>query len=152
MPLIIRTLLPGEYHRIAQFPGPLGAVAGTVQIDPDRTRLCIIEDPDVLDADGRPVILGYWTLFQTVHAEPLYLDPSIRRHPKVAFQLLSAIIAELQATSTPSVFAIIEHENLAVMGPMAERLGLRPLPGILYGGQVLHAGDAQPPDDTPQEE
>ena len=144
MPPIVRTLAPEEYDRLAQFPGPLGEIAGTVQLDPEHTRLVVIEDPDTRDAEGHPTILGYWTLFNTVHAEPLYLTPAIRRHPKIAVALLSAVIAELQAAQVPSVFAVIEHDNLAIMGPMAERLGLHPISGILYGGSIPRAAEADP--------
>ncbi len=144
MALRVRTLPPEEYDRLAQFPGPLGVVAGTTQLDPEHTRLIIIEDPETRGPDGHPRILGYWTLFTTVHAEPLYLAEEMRHQPKVALQLLATVATELQDSQVQSIFAIIEPENVQVIGAMAERLGLRPLPGILYGGTVPQAVATSP--------
>ena len=126
VPYTTRVLPPEEFHRLSSFPGPLQALQGTP--DPEHTRVVVVEQ------DGQ--IVGYWVLFNAVHAEPLWLDPSVRHKPKVALGLFAAVVSELQSAGVQSVFAIIGDPERETVGPMAERAGLVPLPGTLYGGAV----------------
>ena len=126
----VRLLPPEEFHRIASFPGPLHALQGVP--DPEHTRVIVAEQGDQ--------IVGYWVLFNAVHAEPLWLDPIVRHKPKIAQDLLAAVLSELQSAGAQSVFAIIGDPELDTIGPMAERVGLVPLPGTLYAGAVPQLG------------
>ncbi len=122
----VRLLPKEEYERIADFPGPLRELQGVP--DPVHTRLVVVED------EGK--VVGYWMLFDTVHAEPLWLDPTIRHQPKVALELLQQISDELHVAGAQTIFAVIGEPERAVMEPLARKVGLVPIAGTLFGGTL----------------
>ncbi|KKM71146.1 hypothetical protein LCGC14_1433570 [marine sediment metagenome] len=125
--LTVRSLPPEEYPRILDAPGPLSELPGLP--DPDHSRIIVLED-----ADGQ--IRGYWLLFNAIHAEPLYLAPEVRQRAKAGRDLLRQVYTELREAGVQTVFAVVSPEDLDTIGPMAEHLGLHPLPGTIYMGQV----------------
>ncbi len=120
-------LLPvAEWPTLAALPGPLFGV--TITLDPDHARVVVVEDAQT--------IVGYWVAFNTVHAEPLWIAEEYRTNPAVGRGLLSAMMATLQECQVRYVFAIIGTQDLATTGALAERIGLTPIPGTLYGGAL----------------
>lgn len=125
-----RTLPPEEFTKLQAVGGPLATVAdGALQaaIGPNPTAFV-----NVVEEDG--VVVGYWVTFATMHAEPLYIAPEARDQAGVARALLEQTITHLQSVGIQSVFAIIGDDVVSTVGPMAESLGLQPLPGRTYGG------------------
>ena len=125
--LTVRTLPDDELHRIAEAGGPM---AGHPQAHSLADKVKI----PVLERDGQ--ILGYWVLSDLTHMEPLWLAPEIRHQPKAAMALLAQVYTELQAAGVRFAFAVIDEADEAVIGSMAAHLGLKPLPGKLYGGFI----------------
>ena len=129
--ITIRTLPGEEVDRIVNANGPMHHFPNPGVLK-DKAKIAVLEK------DG--AIIGYWVMFDTVHIEPLHLDPEVRQHPKAAMALLAQVYTELQDAGVGSVFAIISDEDAEVMAPMAEQLGLTKLPGSLYGGVVPPKG------------
>jgi len=129
--LTVRTLPPEEAHRVTEAQGPM-AHHPTPEALKHNTKIAVLEK------DGE--IVGYWVMFDTVHIEPLWLDPETRNHPKAAMALLAQVYTELQGAGVRQVFAVIGDQDAEVMGPMADRIGLSKLPGQLYGGFVPPKG------------
>ena len=124
--LTVRTLPPEERHKISQANGPMHDYP-TGQL-PENARIVVLEKEDT--------IVGYWVIFDAVHIEPLHLDPEVRNMPKAAMGLLAQVYTELQDAGVRSVFGIIDDADVPIVGAMAEQLGLKPLPGKIYGGFV----------------
>lgn len=125
--ITVRTLPPDEVHRITQAQGPMADHPNPEALK-DTTRIVVLEKAGE--------IVGYWVMFDTVHIEPLWLDPETRNHPKAALGLLAQVYTELQGAGVRQVFAVIGDADAEVMGPMAEQLGLTKVPGQLFGGFV----------------
>lgn len=116
-----------------------GEVTGPDAIDGPLKGMQLAEGsltycPAVEDATGK--ILGYWPIFPAVHAEPLFLDPSVRSNVAVARQLIAAVLAIFQQHTIPYAFGIIGDADVEQTGPMAETFGFTRVPGQLYALKV----------------
>lgn len=121
----VRTLPTDEWHKLHDAPGPLPEWLDGTTPDPDQTIITVIEDDD-------GAIKGYWVLFNAVHAEPLYLDESIRHHPKMGLALMAAVGDHLRKHDVKAAFGIIGDADVKTVAPMAQRAGFKRLPGTLY--------------------
>lgn len=130
-PITARTLRPDEMSRLAEAGGPMHGY-------PSPETLAGSTKIVVLEREG--AIVGYWVVADTVHIEPLWLDPSVRHHPRAAMDLLQQVYTELQNAGVGSVYAIIDEGNLEQMGPLARRVGLTEVPGRIFAGQVPAKG------------
>jgi len=129
--ITVRTLPPEEAHRVTEAQGPMANHPDPMVLK-DSTRIVVLEKAGE--------IVGYWVMFDTVHIEPLWLDPETRNHPKAAMALLSQVYTELQGAGVRQVFAVIGDRDAEVMGPMAEQIGLSKIQGALFGGFVPPKG------------
>lgn len=126
---IERELAPEDFSRIVEADGPLH---GQPIPDPRHTRFTILEVGDQ--------IVGYWGLYDTLHAEPVWIHPDYRQHPAVAKLLLEGLGRLLQDLGATFVFGIIADEDVLKNLPLAERLGFERIPGSLYGVRVNPLG------------
>lgn len=116
----VERLLPVEEHYRLLEVWP----EGTPLPDPKRVL------PVVVEVDGK--IVAYWFIFVAFHVEPLWIAPEHRNSPGVAKALWAGVATELLKQGVPETYATISEDDLATNGPMAERLGFRPLPLKLY--------------------
>lgn len=122
----VRVLPKDAFDRLDGIGGPLETLPEP--LDPEQTIVIVAEDAGV--------IVGYWVLFDAVHAEPLWIDPDHRNRPQLAVLLLQTLLTELRAHGIQTVCGIIGDPEAAVMEPMARKVGMQPLPGRLWGGRV----------------
>ncbi len=106
--------------------GPLKGM--TLHPDSVAHMLCVVDETST--------VKGYWPLFPAVHAEPLFLDPSVRLNVAVARQLIEAVLTKLQQNAVPYVFGIIGDGDVEINAPLAEKFGFIPIPGKLYGCEI----------------
>jgi len=119
----IRVLEPEEHDRVAG----LGAFAELQKgPSPDHSAIVVAEN----DAGD---IMGYWCAFDTVHVEPLWIDPKYQKNAAIGRGLWGGIRGYLRDKGVPSAFAMIEDWNVGTHLPMATRLGFHRMPAsILY--------------------
>lgn len=122
---VIRELPEAEWYRLQELPdGPYAEVS----LPPsDTCRIVVIEQDRQL--------LGYWVISAAIHLDPLYLDPSVRHHPRLALAFTGAVVHTLQRTGARFAYAVIadlQPENAA----MAAHLGFVRVPGALYAGLI----------------
>ena len=78
-------------------------------------------------------IVGFWCAFDTVHLEPMWIDPNVRGNGSTGRGLWRKLLGFLQEKEVPNAFATIAHEDSVTHLPMAVRLGFKPLPAtVLY--------------------
>lgn len=124
-PVTVRLLPPEEHHRLLTAPGPFQGLAQPP--DPNHSRVIVVEGDD-----GQ--IYGSWTLHDTVHAEPVYLTPAVRKSPRVVRALTEAVLEQLVAHGVQTAFVLIEDDNTEVL-EIARRLGFQQLPGRAFALQ-----------------
>jgi hypothetical protein len=122
MPVNIRLLHPDEYHRLADHP----SLGGLQLPSPDLAKIIIAEDGDT--------IVGYWSLIQVVHMEPIWIDPKYRGST-LAGRLWSAMCQVLDALQITVAYSF--SASTEISGYLA-RLGLRPLPWQVFVYDPLH--------------
>ena len=127
-----RELPPEEFHRITEVEGsPLYAQPLP---DPTHTRILAVE------VEGQ--VIAYWGLYDSLHAEPVWIHPDHRQRPAVVRLLLEGLGQILQDLGATFVFGIIADGDMEKNLPLAQRLGFTELPGKLYGVQVKPNGGA----------
>lgn len=117
-----------EWPRLTEIGGPLRGVEMTAS--PDHTIILVAEEGGA--------IIGYWMAFNTVHAEPLWIDEKHRHAGATAKGLWERMIQVLSLGGIGYVFAIVGDQDAETVGRMAEGIGFERLPGHLYGGAVPH--------------
>lgn len=124
---MLLALTPDEFFRY--WPSPPGPL--TDQLlgrNADAVILVLTESDPSVGAPGR--LLGYWPIWQAVHIDGIWLDPTTRDHPGALRSLLDAAFATLQSNGVSLAFAVLadDAESLA----QAQRLGFVRAPGNLY--------------------
>jgi hypothetical protein len=115
-----RILPPEEYGRLKEAGGPLA----DVRPDPAHTKVNVVEE------NGQ--IVGYWPVFNAVHAEPLWIPESHRHRREVALALIAQVLETLQEYNVAAAFGVIADVDFVVNFPMAKKLGFSKAPGDLY--------------------
>lgn len=129
--LTLRLLRAEEYPKLARVPGPFH---GQQLAQTDSCRVAVAEQ------DG--VIIAYWVISLVVHLDPLFIADDFRHHPKLALGLLGLVVSVLQTLGATYAYAIIANGDQPANGTLAEKMGLTPVPGTLYGGPIPSPGDA----------
>lgn len=118
----ILALSPAEFF--ARWPTPPGTLTDQLLGRNADAVILTLVDP----ATDRPV--GYWPVWQAVHIDGIWLEPSLKDHPGALRSLLTAAFATLQSNGVSLAFAVLadDAESLA----QAQRLGFVRAPGHLY--------------------
>ena len=116
-----RILDPEEHDKVAGI-GPFDGL--THGPSSEGSRIVVAEDDD-----GN--VVGFWCAFDTVHLEPLWIDPGIRGNGAVGRGLWKRLLGFLKHQEVPNAFATIANEDIATHLPMAVRLGFHPLPATV---------------------
>jgi hypothetical protein len=124
-PWRVRELEPDEWDRLRGIPpfdrvGPMDAAGRAGHV-----RMVVAETPD-----GK--IVGYWMLFDAVHAEPMWIAEEFRHNPALIRRLWGKTRELLQEAGIPVAFAFIAEGALPTNLPQALRLGFQPLKGELF--------------------
>jgi hypothetical protein len=112
----VRILPREEYPRLADLP-----FASRGLPDPDRTIILVAED----DAG---TIVGLWAAMTAIHLDGLWVEPSYRKHSRVAVQLLRGMKALLQRHGLIQSFTYVESAEVLML---ALKAGFTRLPGDL---------------------
>lgn len=89
----------------------------------DHWRICIAEE------DGQ--IVGFTCLYQAVHFEPIWIDPSHRHQPGLFAGLWQASKQILDEHGVQMIFACVP-DSLPQQQRLVEKVGFLPQPGQLY--------------------
>mgnify|MGYP001282412127 CR=1 len=120
MAINVRELPPAEFERLAEIePFKTYGVPSS-----ETTRCVVVED--------NGVIVGYWPIWNAVHAEPLWLDEGYRNSPTIGRKMLEEAHVILKQHGVKSLFAVIGHKDILVNGPVAKKLGFERMSGDLY--------------------
>lgn len=119
--LTVRELPSSEWGKLASAGGML---AGAHLPADSSARILVAED-----ASGR--LCGYWVVAAMVHLEPLWLAPDVRHRAHFLLAWIGAVCEILRQEGIQFVFAVTGTPENA---QMAEALGLKEIPGRLYGG------------------
>lgn len=131
MSRITRVLPPGEWARLTA--GPLAGQLSALDLSAaDHARIVVVEEPET----GQ--ILAYWALVDTVHAEPVWIDPARRGDPTVAASLLRATLAELQQAGVGYVYTTL-IEGDVILEQVASRAGFEKLPVTLWAARIAES-------------
>ena len=92
--------------------------------DPDHWHIVVAED-----AAG--TIVGFCGMYETVHYEPIWINPEWRRHPAVFGRLWRESRAILDAAGVQLIHATVP-DDLPLQQTLVERFGFTPAAGKLY--------------------
>jgi hypothetical protein len=112
----VRILPREEYPRLLDLP-----FASRGLPDPDRTIILVAEN----DAGA---IVGLWAAMTAIHLDGLWVEPSYRRHSRVAVQLLRGMKALLARHGLVQSFTYVEASDVLML---ALKAGFTRLPGDL---------------------
>ena len=99
---------------------------------PDPSHWVVI---GAFDDDRLVAISG---LYETVHNDPWWIDPTYRRSPTLVTDLWHATKAVLDAAGVEAVHVTVADDQPEVQD-LVTRLGYQPAPGTLY---ILRVADA----------
>lgn len=136
--LRIRELPPDEWHRL-QEAGGFFEVGERI---PAPTRHVKVIALEALHPPDRPPgwwVVGYWPVFDAVHAEPLFIREGYRSNRQVVSAMLGALITLLQNAGVEHVWATIAHGHVT-SEQMAEKIGMVPLEGSTWTCKVPKGG------------
>lgn len=120
-------LLPAEdILRLREAGGPLAELPDHLleRVNAGHASVAVVE------VEGQ--IVAYWVVFYALHAEPLWVKESHRKHPGVLRSLIAETTALIQATEEPVAFAIVGQPDLDLHQVDPRRLRFAPVPGDLY--------------------
>jgi hypothetical protein len=118
----VSLLAPERYSELE----PIFEEYGGTLPNPDTSYVIVAEE------DGE--ILAFWVVQAQVHIEPFWVSPAARgRSGLFAKQMIPHILAALKADGAEEFFAFAPDD--AIFDYLA-RLGLEPLPWVVFRGQV----------------
>lgn len=120
---IIRDLPPEEWDRLRTLtPFDVGGLP-----NPAFWRILVIE----VDQQIR----GYVCLWTAIHCEPLWLDDSLRHHPKLFMDLWVAARAVVQDAGAAMVFSTVDDDRPDLQA-LWQKFGFVAAPGRLFIGDL----------------
>lgn len=112
----VRILRREEYPRLVDLP-----FASRGLPDPDRTVILVAENE-------AGEIVGLWAAMTAIHLDGLWVEPTYRRHSRVAVQLLRGMKTALQQLDLLQSFTYVEDADVLML---ALKAGFTRLPGDL---------------------